>query len=134
MLIAQQKQQENIAEYIIYMYQMEDIVRAFQFDLDKIVQYIVQPAVKTEHELVDNKKWFEDVIRQMKAQRLEQQGHLADIQDVVIELSYLHNTLLTVYNVEKYKTQNEQGATTNEEFKSNLKDKIRSKFYYTLCT
>ena len=38
MLLAQQKQKENIAEYIIYMYQMEDIVRAFQFDLDKIVQ------------------------------------------------------------------------------------------------
>ena len=125
MLIAQQKQQENIAEYIIYMYQMEDIIRAFQFDLDKIVQYIVQPAVKTEHELADNKKWFEDVIRQMKAQRLEQQGHLADIQDVVIELSYLHNTLLTVYNDDKYKTLNEQGATTIDEFKSksNLKDK-----------
>jgi hypothetical protein len=125
MLIAQQKQKENIAEYIIYMYQMEDIVRAFQFDLDKIVQYIVQPAVNNDQELNENKKWFEDLIRQMKAQRLEQQGHLADIQDVVIELSYLHNTLLTVYNDEKYKTLNEQGATTIDEFKSksNLKDK-----------
>ena len=109
MLLAQQKQKENIAEYIIYMYQMEDIVRAFQFDLDKIVQYIVHPAVKNDHELTDNKKWFEDVIRQMKAQRLEQQGHLADIQDVVIELSYLHNTLLTVYNDDKYKTIKPQG-------------------------
>jgi hypothetical protein len=61
----------------------------------------------------------------MKAQRLEQQGPLADIQDVVIELSYLHNTLLTVYNDEKYKTLNEQGATTIDEFKSksNLKNK-----------
>ena len=126
MLIAQQKQQENIAEYIIYMYQMEDIVRAFQFDLDKIVELIIRPAVKTDQELTANKSWFEDLIRQMKAQRLVQQGHLADIQDVVIELSYLHNTLLTVYNDEKYKTLNEQGATTIDEFKSksNLKSRL----------
>ena len=104
---------------------MEDIVRAFQFDLDRIVELIIRPAVKTEHELASNKSWFEDLIRQMKAQRLEQQGHLAEIQDIVIELSYLHNTLLTVYNDEKYKTLHEQGSTTIEEFKakSNLKDK-----------
>jgi hypothetical protein len=125
MLLAQQKQKENIAEYIIYMYQMEDIVRAFQFDLDKLVQFIIHPAVNNDQELADNKKWFEDLIHQMKAQRLEQQGHVADIQDIVIELSYLHNTLLTVYNDEKYKTLHEQGSVTIEEFKakSNLKDK-----------
>jgi hypothetical protein len=125
MLLAHQKQKENIAEYIIYMYQMEDIVRAFQFDLDKIIELIIRPAVKTEQELAANKKWFEDLIRQMKAQRLEQQGHLAEIQDIIIELSYLHNTLLTVYNDEKYKMLHEQGSATIEEFKakSNLKDK-----------
>lgn len=125
MLLAQQKRQENIAEYIIYMYQMEDIIRAFHFDLDKICDLVIQPAVKTEQDLLANKTWFQDLIRQMKAQRIEQQGHLADIQDLVIELSYLHNTLLTVYNDEKYKTLNDQGASTIEEFKakSNLKEK-----------
>ncbi|MBM3451843.1 MAG: DUF4924 family protein [Bacteroidetes bacterium] len=125
MLIARQKQQENIAEYIIYMYQMEDIVRAFQFDLDKIVEFIIKPVATNDEELTSNKKWFEGLVRQMKAQRLDQKGHIADIQDIVIELSYLHNTLLTVYNDEKYKTLNEQGSTTIEEFKakSNLKDK-----------
>jgi hypothetical protein len=56
MLLAQQKQKENIAEYIIYMYQMEDIVRAFQFDLDKLVQFIIHPAVKNDQELAENKK------------------------------------------------------------------------------
>ena len=36
MLVAQQKLQENIAEYILYMYQIEDVVRAYNFDIEEI--------------------------------------------------------------------------------------------------
>ena len=125
MLLAHQKQNENIAEYILYMYQMEDIIRAFQFDLSSIVQHTVLPITQIEHEIAEYHNWYEGLIRQMKAQRIEQKGHLADIQDIVIELSYLHSTLLTVYNDEKYKTLNEQAISTLDEFKakSNLQDK-----------
>ncbi len=125
MILAQQKQQENIAEYLLYMYQIEDIIRAFQFDLETIVQHTVLPLTQNEQEVEAYRKWYEDLIRQMKAQRIEQKGHLADIQDIVIELSYLHNTLLTVYNDEKYKMLNDQAVNTLEEFKakSNLQDK-----------
>ena len=30
MIIARQKKQENIAEYLLYMWQIEDIIRAFR--------------------------------------------------------------------------------------------------------
>jgi hypothetical protein len=125
MLLAHQKQKENIAEYILYMYQIEDIIRAFQFDLETIVQHTVLPITENEAEIAEYRSWYEGLIREMKAQRLEQKGHLADIQDIVIELSYLHNTLLTVYNDEKYKMLHDQAVSTLEEFKSksNLIDK-----------
>ena len=35
MLIAQSKRKENIAEYLLYMWQVEDIIRAFGLDIDK---------------------------------------------------------------------------------------------------
>jgi hypothetical protein len=125
MLLAHQKQNENIAEYILYMYQMEDIIRAFQFELESIVQHTVLPITDNASEIAEYRAWYEGLIREMKAQRIEQKGHLADIQDIVIELSYLHSTLLTVYNDEKYKTLHDQAVTTLEEFKakSNLQDK-----------
>ena len=125
MLLAHQKQNENIAEYILYMYQMEDIIRAFQFDLESIVQHTVLPITDNEVEIAEYRSWYEGLIREMKAQRIELKGHLADIQDLVIELSYLNSTLLTVYNDEKYKTLNNQAVSTLEEFKakSNLQDK-----------
>ena len=34
MFVAQHKQQENIAEYILYMFQIEDLIRAYNFDLE----------------------------------------------------------------------------------------------------
>lgn len=125
MLVAHQKQNENIAEYILYMYQMEDIIRAFQFDLESIVQHTVLPITDNAAEIAEYRAWYEGLIREMKAQRIELKGHLADIQDLVIELSYLNSTLLTVYNDEKYKMLNNQAVSTLEEFKvkSNLQDK-----------
>jgi len=41
MLVASQKRKENIAEYLLYMWQMEDIVRAFNLDIERIRQNII---------------------------------------------------------------------------------------------
>ena len=37
MLIARQKLNENIAEYVLYMFQIEDLIRAYDFDLEGII-------------------------------------------------------------------------------------------------
>ena len=42
MLIAAKKKEENIAEYILYMYQIEDIIRSFQFDIERIMDEYVR--------------------------------------------------------------------------------------------
>ena len=48
MLIAQQKLKENIAEYILYMYQIEDVIRAYNFDLERIMdEYVRQQLPDT---------------------------------------------------------------------------------------
>lgn len=36
MIIASQKRKENIAEYLLYMWQIEDIIRAYKLDIDTI--------------------------------------------------------------------------------------------------
>ena len=41
MIIASQKRKENIAEYLLYMWQVEDLIRANNMDLDKIEQNII---------------------------------------------------------------------------------------------
>ena len=43
MNIAQQKRRENIAEYILYLWQLEDLLRAMQFSPEAIYSKLVAP-------------------------------------------------------------------------------------------
>jgi len=42
MLISREKRRSNIVEYLLYMYQIEDIIRSFQFDITQIDANVVQ--------------------------------------------------------------------------------------------
>lgn len=125
MLIALQKQKENIAEYVLYMYQIEDLIRAYDFNLEAIMENFVKPQLTDVSQEEEYKNWYRDLISQMKSQRIEKQGHLHDLKDILVEISYLHNTLLNLANDEKYRTLVETGTTFIDEFKerSNLKEK-----------
>ena len=46
MYIAQSKRKENIAEYILYLWQLEDLLRALQFSPEAVYSQLVQ---KNEH-------------------------------------------------------------------------------------
>ena len=41
MIIASQKRKENIAEYLIYMWQIEDIIRANNLDIERIKENVI---------------------------------------------------------------------------------------------
>lgn len=125
MLIAQQKKNENIAEYILYMYQVEDIIRAFKFDIDAILTNYVEPQLPDSSFMNQYRTWYTSLIQQMKSQKIEQTGHLMDTQEIMIELSYLHNTLLNMTKDEKYIALFDVATKYIDELKakSNLKDK-----------
>ena len=125
MLIAQQKQKENIAEYILYMYQIEDVIRAYQFDLDVIMEHYVKPHIPNESFIPSYRKWYQGLILDMKSQKIEKAGHLLDLQEIVMEITYLHTTLINLADDHKYKGVFERALPYIEEFKekSNLKDK-----------
>ena len=50
MFIASQKRKENIAEYLLYMWQIEDLIRANNLDIDNIAQNIVAKFSLTEEQ------------------------------------------------------------------------------------
>ncbi|MDB9806051.1 MAG: DUF4924 family protein [Flavobacteriales bacterium] len=125
MLIAQQKQKENIAEYILYMYQIEDVIRAYQFDLKAIMDNYVKPHIPNPSFTETYRKWYDGMILDMQDQRIQISGHLVDLKEIMIEISYLHNTLINLKEDHKYKAVFERALPMIEEFKdkSNLKDK-----------
>ena len=125
MKIAKSKIEENIAEYILYMYQIEDTLRAFELNIDRIMNHVVKPLINDENDLILYRKWYTDLINKMKEQKIEQKGHFIELNELIVEISYLHNTLLTIANDQKYKNIVENSNPFVEEFKnkSNLADR-----------
>ena len=102
MLIAQSKRKTNIVEYLLYMYQIEDIIRSFQFNLSTIDATIVQKHEQPEEVKLQINEWYAALIKKMQQNKLERSGHLPELRNTVAELQNLHDQLLTTYFDKKY--------------------------------
>ena len=123
MLIAQQKRKENIAEYIIYMWQVEDTIRACSFDMNKIEERILSQYDHPESVMDEIRNWYSDIILMMHENNIKKSGHLKFVSAVVDELNDLHNNLLHRKKDSKY-TQTYAWAQPNiEAFTLKLKNK-----------
>lgn len=118
MLIALQKKQENIAEYILYMWQVEDMIRACGFDIDLIQERIINGMSEDETTRKEIRRWYADLISKLKLQGKEQSGHLRDFDEQLIELNYLHGSLLNLLGDEKYKEIYQAATPLINDFKS----------------
>ena len=59
MITASQKNKENIAEYLLYMWQIEDLIRAFGLDLDRIKENLVyKHHGLTEQQQKEMTEWY----------------------------------------------------------------------------
>lgn len=101
MTLAAQKKAENIIEYVIYLWQMQDLVRAAGFDLGTVRHFITSGAAEG-FDLDTEMEWFGAVIMAMKANSLEKKGNLPEIDEVLIELNYLHHTLIDLIKETPY--------------------------------
>lgn len=109
MIVAQKKRKENIAEYLLYMWQVEDLIRANNFDMNSIRKTIIdqynQPADVKE----EIARWYEDLIDMMRTEGVKEKGHIQLNKNVIITLTDLHLRLLKspkemVYSAAYYKT------------------------------
>lgn len=110
MFTASQKKRENIAEYLLYMWQIEDIIRAYNLDLDKIGENIIDKYTDlSDEDRRQLREWYESLIDMMRREDVSQKGHLQINKNVIIALDDLHRRLLadekfTEYQAEFYKT------------------------------
>lgn len=95
MLIAQEKEKTNIAEYILYMWQIEDIIRSNNFDLTQINDIIITKFNASTDLQYAMKFWYQNLIEQMMKENLAVKGHLSITLKHLNELNNLHNSLLT---------------------------------------
>lgn len=109
MYIASQKHKENIAEYLLYMWQIEDIIRANGLDIERIKKNFIDRFNLDPAREKEMTEWYESLIDMMRREGVEKEGHLQLNKNVIIQLTDLHLALLKdprfpEYTAEFYKT------------------------------
>ncbi len=82
MIIAEQKRKENIAEYLLYMYQVEDMIRANKLDLDSIEQTLISKFDVPYEVKRDMREWYKTLIGMMNDEQKETTGHLTILENL----------------------------------------------------
>lgn len=109
MIIAQKKRKENICEYLLYMWQVEDLIRAYHFDMEQIRTYVISRYQQSEEVKEQISIWYEELIDMMRSEGVMDSGHIQLNKNVIISLTDLHLRLLRspkemIYGAAYYKT------------------------------
>ena len=108
MFIANELRKKNIAEYLLYMWQVEDTIRAFGCSLGRIRREYVDRFDYTDEQKEEELDWFGNLITMMNQEGCREQGHLQINRVTLQMLSELHQQLLAstkfpFYNAAYYK-------------------------------
>ena len=109
MYIASARRKENISEYLLYMWQIEDVIRANNLDIDSIRTNVIDRSGLDDAQRHQMTEWYESLIDMMRREGVAEKGHLQLNKNVIINLVQLHNALLKdpefpEYTAEFYKT------------------------------
>ena len=108
MYIAQQLRKNNIAEYLLYMWQVEDLLRAYGCSLSRIRREYIERFDYTDEQKEEMADWYGDLIRMMNQEGCRETGHLQINKVVMQQLTELNAQLLSstqfpFYTSEYYK-------------------------------
>lgn len=108
MYISQQLRKKNIAEYILYMWQVEDLIRAYGCSITRLQKEYISLFNYSEEQKEDMLDWYGNLINMMNQEGKRDNGHLTINNIIVQDLKDLHNQLLQsskfpFYNSEYYK-------------------------------
>ncbi len=116
MTIAARKKEENIIEYVLYLWQMQDLVRAAGLDLSNVRVFLSSAQDEEGFNMDAELEWFAGMITTMKSNRLEKKGNLPEVDELLIELNYLHHTLIDLIKDQSYIRDWQAASPLLEEF------------------
>lgn len=98
-----EKKHENIASYVISMWHVEDLMRANDLDPTKLEDHLIAPMDLDDERGAEVRAWYAGIIDRMKEQGIQRFGHLAEVEEVMNDLEFLHRTLVEVLSDEGYR-------------------------------
>ena len=94
MIISKKLKEQSISEYLLYMWQVEDLIRANNCDIDKLEQTVVAPYNLPDEQRTEMVEWYANLVEMMHLEGVEQSGHLQINKNVIISLTDLHYRLM----------------------------------------
>ena len=94
MYISKKLRETSISEYLLYMWQVEDLIRANGLDVEKIATSVVAPYNLPEAQHAELVEWYANLVEMMRLEHVEQSGHLQINKNVVIAMTDLHIRLM----------------------------------------
>jgi flagellin-specific chaperone FliS len=94
MYISQELRKKNIAEYLLYMWQVEDIIRAYDCSLSRLRREYISQFDYTDEQKEEMTDWMGDLVRMMNQEGCREKGHLQINRIVIQQLSELNAELL----------------------------------------
>ena len=108
MFIAQELRKKSIAEYLLYMWQTEDLIRAYGCSLSRIRHEYINKFEYTKEQKEELADWYGNLVRMMNQEGKRENGHLQINEIIVQDMMDLHAHLLQsskfpFYNAEYFK-------------------------------
>ncbi len=82
-----------MAEYILYMWQIEDTIRAFDFDMERLDRELIRKYDQPEDVKLEMLNWYDNIASHMKNEKVERSGHVQFIKNNILDL-YKHHLFL----------------------------------------
>jgi hypothetical protein len=126
MLIAQEKRKTNIAEYILYMWQVEDLLRACSFNAGLIESKLVIRFNADEKSSREISSWYNNLALMMEKEHIQETGHLQVIANLVNDLNEFHLKLIETQADGEYLRLYQMNAGNINEFITKSGGRIRN--------
>jgi hypothetical protein len=94
MIVSRHKKNSDIAGYVLYMWQIEDLLRASKLDMNTIRETIIKQYEQPEDVKKELEEWYENLVAMMRNEKKEESGHLQVITNTVNDMNRLHVTLM----------------------------------------
>ena len=114
--IAREKKSSNIAEYILFMWQMEDLLRGLDFDILRVDEQILG-EMEDEKTRNENLVWFSKLAKEMRDEKVDVSGHHHETAEIIGELMLVQQTVLTTIDDKAFKKAYAASKPFLDEFK-----------------
>lgn len=94
MFISQELRKKNIAEYLLYMWQVEDVIRACGCSLSRIKREYIDKFGCSEEQKEEMTDWYGNLVKMMNGEGCRERGHLQINKIVLQQLAELNSLLL----------------------------------------